>query len=82
MSSCGTLRITPQDCRTAGVWGDSLVDEVKITDNFFVWNNDVEIRLKDLLKLKDIDCTNVKKLRLEVRSLFLINKEVSIYVQL
>jgi len=82
MSSCGSLRITPQDCHTSGVWGDKIVNEVKISDNFFVWNNDLEIQLKDLLKLKDIDCTNVKKLRLEVKSFFLINKEVSIYVQL
>lgn len=83
ISSCGSLKVSPIGCKTDGIWGDtSLLDkeEIKVSEEFYVWNVDHEVRLKDFLKKKGIECSEVKKMRVEIKSVFFVSRELSVFV--
>lgn len=84
--SCGSLKLSPQGCRTNGLWGKmveaGIADkEIAISEEFYVWNVDHEVKLKDILKAHQVDCSEVKKLRVQMRSVFFVKRELSIFVE-
>lgn len=85
--SCGTLRVTPQSCKTPdGVWGDSKRDYIQATEYKFsktykVFFSNVDIRLRDFLKEFNVKCADVKKLRMDVKSTFFIDRTLDVYIE-
>lgn len=86
MVSCGSLKLSPQGCRSIGLWGDRGEDgkrrsEFSFSQNYYVWNVDREIKLKDFLKEREIDCSEIKKIRVQIRSVFFVKRELTVFVQ-
>jgi hypothetical protein len=86
LTSCGSLKITPKGCRTSGLWGNqSLEDknlrEFSFTQEYYVWNTDQIVKLKDILADNKMSCDEVKNLHLEIRSEFFIKRIVTVYIQ-
>lgn len=83
-SSCGSLKVSPQGCRSTGLWGDipeeGKGNEKKITGEYYVWNVDYEVKLRDLLKTAGMDCRDVKKIRMEIKSVFFVKRELTVFV--
>ena len=87
LTSCGTFRVTPQNCKTnEGVWGDSKRDyieasEFKYSKTYMVLFSNVDVRLRDFLKEFNVKCSEVKKLRMDVKSVFFVNRTLDVYVE-
>lgn len=84
--SCGSLKIAPQGCRSTGVWGTMVAEgktteELVLTESFFVWNLDHQVRLVDFLKEHKIECRDVKSLRVQVKSSFFVKRDLTVFVQ-
>jgi hypothetical protein len=80
LSSCGALRLSPQGCKSSGVWGPGETAERKISAEYYVLTMDREIRLRDFLKEKGIDCQDVKKIRVEMSSVFFVKRILNVFV--
>lgn len=83
LSSCGSLTLSPQACRSSGQWGiseSSGPQERKISAVYYVMTMDKEIRLRDLLKDNGVACQNVKKMRVEMSSVFFVKRVLSVYI--
>jgi hypothetical protein len=78
-SSCGSLKVSPKGCKTQGHWGETS-EEIKVSEEFYVWNADNEVKLRDFLKKKGIECSDVKKVRVEIKSVFFVSRELSVFV--
>lgn len=86
LTSCGALKLSPTGCRGDGVWGDKIEEgkkdtELKFTEEYYVWNVDYEVRLKDFLKKRNIDCSEIKKIRVNFKSVFFVKRELTVFVQ-
>lgn len=81
VTSCGSLKLSPKGCRTQGLWGDVGSPEVAFREVYYVWNIDHEVRLKDFLKAHQLDCSEIKKMRVEMKSVFFVRRELTIFVQ-
>ena len=85
VSSCGSLNLVPRGCKTEGVWGEELGynphTEVIIDKNYYVWFFDKELKLKDILNEQKIECSDVKKLRVELRSAFFVKRDLKIILE-
>ncbi len=86
-SSCGSIKVSPRGCKTQGVWANNPEDakldakeEIKVSEEFYVWNADYEVRLRDFLKKKGIECSDVKKMRVEIKSVFFVSRELSVFI--
>lgn len=84
--SCGSLRLSPRGCRSDGVWGDripegKMSDELSFSEVYYVWNVDHEVKLSDFLKKRKIECSEIKKIRVEMKSVFFIKRELTVFVQ-
>lgn len=86
VSSCGSLRLLPQGCQTNGVWGQKIEEgkagsEIALTQTYYVWNMDQEVKLKKFLKEKNIECSEVKEMRVEIKSTFFVKRELIVFIQ-
>lgn len=86
LTSCGSLKLSPQACRTDGVWGDRYYqgkasDEVIFHEEYYVWNVDHEVKLRDFLRGHKIECNEVKRIRVSVKSVFFVKRELTVFVQ-
>ncbi|MFA6238732.1 MAG: hypothetical protein WC635_15460 [Bacteriovorax sp.] len=86
LASCGSLKLTPKGCRTGGQWGDgtekgNAVKELSFSEVYYVWNVDYEVRLKEFLNERKIDCAIVQKIRVEMKSIFFVKRELTVFVQ-
>ncbi len=85
VSSCGSLRVSPLGCKSPGYWGDEpelgkMNREIKVSDSYLIWNADYEVKLRDLLKANKIDCADVKKMRIEIKSVFFVKRELNVFI--
>lgn len=84
MSSCGTLRFSPQGCKTSGYWGSvsekRAEQEESFSEDYYVLTMDREIRLSDFLKERGVSCSSVKKVRLQLGSAFFIKRKLTVFV--
>lgn len=85
-SSCGSLKLTPKGCQGEGSWGDEVVDRknhgwLKFSEDYYIWFADYEIALKEFLKKRNINCHEVKKLRIDIGTYFFVKRELTIYIQ-
>ena len=85
-SSCGSLKLSPQGCRTDGYWGEAIPlgksgREIKLSSVYYVWNVDYEVKLKQLLEEHKIDCSEIKSMRIEISSSYFIKRELTVFVQ-
>ena len=85
VSSCGSLSLVPRGCKTDGIWGEDLgyndFKEVIINKSYYVWFFDLELKLKDILKEQKIECSSVKKLRVEMRNTFFVKRDLKIILE-
>lgn len=86
VTSCGALKLSPMGCSGDGVWGASSFEgkqdsELKFTENYYVWNVDYEVRLKDFLKKRNINCKEIKKMRVNIKSVFFVKRELTVFIQ-
>lgn len=80
LSSCGSLKISPQGCKSSGHWGAAETNERKISAEYYVLALDKEIKLRDFLKENGVACKDVKNLRVEIGSVFFVKRILSVYV--
>ncbi|MBC7538206.1 MAG: hypothetical protein H7281_05260 [Bacteriovorax sp.] len=85
VSSCGSLKLSPTGCRSDGVWGDKIEagkqdTELKFTEEYYLWNVDYEVRLKEFLKKRNIDCSEIKKLRVNIKSVFFVKRQLTVFI--
>jgi hypothetical protein len=90
LNSCGALRVTPKGCNTQGVWGEDLAEnrqdkQVKqesiIKESFTVFFNVQEVELGPFLKEKGIECSEIKKMSIQLTSDFFIMREMIITIK-
>jgi hypothetical protein len=94
LSGCGSLKVTPKNCKTNAEWSagpatkremtheeqqDEKVIDLRAKDEFYVFS-DREIRLRDILEEHGIKCEEVKKLRVEIKTSWFIKREVLLKV--
>jgi hypothetical protein len=83
--SCASLRLTPHGCKSEGVWGAmpeewKKKEELKLTEEYFVGTTDKEVKLNDILKKNKISCSEVKYIRVEIKSVFFVKRELKIFI--
>ena len=86
ITACGSLKISPLSCKTEGVWGEKPIgrmaaNELALSEEYYIWNMDKEIRLKEFLKKRNIDCHDIKKMRVTIKSIFFVKRELIVFVQ-
>jgi len=83
--SCGSLRVSPQGCRSQGQWGKtaerSQQIEQEFSEEYTVFLLDKEVRLRDFLKEKGVACEDVKSLRVRMESLLFVKRKLSIFIK-
>ncbi len=84
--SCGSLKVNPQGCRTSGEWDDGLDDgkpasEISFSQEYYVWNADQNVKLRDFLKEKKFDCSEVKKIRIKMESILFVKRKLTVFIQ-
>jgi hypothetical protein len=81
MTSCGALIVNPKGCRDIGVWAGPGENEEKFTEQYLVWNVDLEVQLKEFLKKRNINCSEIKKMRVDFKSVFFVKRELTVFIQ-
>jgi hypothetical protein len=86
VTSCGALKLSPTGCPGDGVWSANTIDgkqsaELSFTEDYYIWNMDYEVRLKDFLKKRNIDCREIKKMRVNIKSVFFVKRELTVFIQ-
>ncbi len=87
LNGCGSLMISPQNCKTQnGVWNNSKIElkstsEKSLTQSYDVYFNDKTIKLRDFFKDHGLDCGQIKKLRLDLASTFLWRRDLTVYYE-
>lgn len=78
--SCGGMSITPRGCQTQGTWGnEDSINDIKISESYYLTTDEVEIKLKDILARHDVNCNQIKNLRIKIISSFFLKRTVEIY---
>lgn len=78
--SCGSMSITPRGCQTQGSWGsEETINDIKISESYYLTTDEVEVKLKDILAKHDIKCGQIKTLRIKINSSFFVKRTVEIY---
>lgn len=80
LSSCGALKINPRGCFTDGVWGAKSENEISFTKSYYVWIDDYELRLRDFFKEQKIDCRDIKKIHVNIKTVFFVKRDLTITV--
>ena len=81
-SSCGSLRLSPIGCQGDGLWSEKpLTGELSITETYYVLNFDREIRLKEFLEKRNINCRAIKKMYVKIDNVFFVKRELTVFVQ-
>ena len=79
-ASCGSMSITPRGCQTQGSWGsEESINDIKISESYYLTTDEVEVKLKDLLAKHDVKCSQIKNLRIKIISSFFVKRTVEIY---
>lgn len=85
LTSCGSLRLSPQGCRSPGFWGKAPEKseelEQEFSEEYTVFLLDKEVRLRDFLKEKGVACEDVKSLRVRMGSTFFVKRKLSILIR-
>ena len=85
LNSCGSISLVPRGCKTDGLWGEDLSynehKEIIIDKSYYVWLFDTEVKLKDILRENKIECSEVKKLRVEIKSTFFVKRDLKIFLE-
>jgi len=89
LGSCGSLRVSPQGCRSQGLWGKAPENttehtsgsEQEFSEEYTVFLLDKEVRLRDFLKEKGIACEDVKSLRVRMESVLFVKRKLSFFIR-
>lgn len=85
-TSCGSLKLSPQACRSPGYWGSNNdpkeegEQELKFTEDYYVLTVDREVRLRDFLKERGVACEEVKKIRVQMSSVFFVKRVLNVFI--
>jgi len=64
ISGCGNLIISPRGCQSEGEVGSNLdIYDKKVKFSYFLFLDDLELKLKDLVECKKVDILNVELTR-------------------
>jgi hypothetical protein len=80
LSSCGSLKVIPNGCQSNGNWSKNIEKPIVLTETYYIWNMDQEIRLKNFLKERAINCNEVKELKISIASEFFVKRILSIHI--
>lgn len=86
LGACGSIKVSPRACKSDGLWGAPLLEKERLveeyyTQSYYVWTADEEIRLKDFLQARGINCNEVKRVWIELESQFLVKRKLTVHVQ-
>lgn len=83
LSSCGTLKVSPQGCKTQiGVWGDDKFSpDITLRKNFRIWFNDNELKISQLLKENNYNCSQIEKMRVIIEQKFFVDRVVTLEIK-
>lgn len=86
ITSCGALRVNPQGCRTNGEWSDGMDEgkpavESSYSQEYYVWNADQDVKLLNFLKERKVDCSELKKIRMKMESVFFVKRKLTVFIQ-
>ena len=83
LCSCGTLKISPQGCKTQlGVWGDDkFSSDMTVKKKFRIWFSDVETKISQILKENNSNCAQVEKIRVIIEQKFFIDRIVTLEIK-
>lgn len=79
LASCGSFTVTPRACRTTGFWGPKALNEQVITADYYLFTLDKEVMLRDILLEHNLQCDQIKSMRLKLTSSFLFKRTVEVY---
>ena len=79
LTSCGSLTITPRACKTKAIWGNSDPNELSIKEDYYLYFDNEEVLLKDILTKNNIKCDQINTLRVKIHSSFFIKRTVEIF---
>lgn len=88
LTSCGSLRISPQNCKSRAFWSspervadnETEATDVKKKEPLFIFFN-TNLRLQELLNDYNTSCGEINKLRLEIKTTFFFWREVNLFVE-
>ena len=88
LTSCGSLKLNLIGCETNGQWGERALlsrenahSEITVSEEYYLWGNDLTINLQDFLIAHKRDCNELKKLRVQMNSVLFIKKELIVYIK-
>jgi hypothetical protein len=88
LASCGSLKLSPEGCESNGLWGERSVDakleeedEFVYSQEYSVWIEDLTVSLQDFLMDRGIECHDVKKLRVQMKSVFFVKRELTVFIK-
>lgn len=84
--SCGALKVSPKGCQGEGIWSGPINNRVDTSEDhftkvYYVWNFDYEVRLKEFLDKRKIDCREIKKMRINISSVFFVKRKLTVFIQ-
>ena len=79
LTSCGSLTLSPSGCPNKGLWGSEQKNEVLITEDYYLWGDDTDIRLHDFLDQHGVKCEQIKSLRVKITTTFFVKRTVEVY---
>ena len=87
--SCGALKVSPKGCQGEGIWSGPIdnidnranTSENSFTEIYYVWNFDYEVRLKEFLDKRKINCREIKKMRVNISSVFFVKRKLTVFIQ-
>ena len=87
LTSCGSLKLNLTGCETNGQWSEkpffskeNETSELSFTEEYYLWGNDLTVNLEDFLKWKKMDCHDVKKLRVQINSIFFVKRQLIVFI--
>lgn len=82
-ASCGSITVSPHQCKSAGVWAsDEQYNEQSLSEDFFLGIADVEVKIKDILERKNIKCEQLKTIRVKIHTTLFIRRTIEIFYTL
>jgi len=83
-TGCGSFTVSPHLCKSQGLWSneDKELNEFYVSEDYYLgWGNE-EVRTKDIISKININCEQIKTLRIKIHSSFFIKRTVEIYYTL
>jgi hypothetical protein len=83
MVGCGSITVSPHLCKTQAIWtSEEQNNELILSEDYFLGMDDQEVKIKDMLEIKNIKCDQLKTMRLKIHTTFFVKRTVEIYYTL